>query len=79
MIKLMDLLDEAKGHTGGAAKKFEDDIITLAILSTKNKKEKNLYTAFESKNNLVIDVPKNTTRETWFEIAKIIETACRNL
>ena len=43
------------------------------------KKEKKLYTAFKSKNNLVIDVPKNTTRETWFEIAKIIETACRNL
>ena len=43
------------------------------------KKEKNLYTAFKSKNNLVIDVPKKTTRETWFEIAKIIKTACRNL
>ena len=59
MIKLMDLLDEAKGHTGGAAKKFEDDIITLAILSTKNKKEKNLTAIYDNNSNSFTSGKKN--------------------
>ena len=61
MIKLKDLLNEVKGHTGGAAKKFEDDIITLAILSTKNKKEKNLTAIYDNNSNSFTSRKKNET------------------
>ena len=43
------------------------------------KKQKKMYEVFESKNSLIIDIPKKTDREIWTNASNTIESACRKL
>ena len=43
------------------------------------KKQKKLFSAFESNNSMTIDIPKKSNREIWKETANTIESVCKKL
>ena len=43
------------------------------------KKQKKLFSAFESNNSMTIDMPKKSNREIWKETANTIESVCKKL
>ena len=87
--KTYDMLGLTPGESGKLIDNhicaIENADLTIAMnyesskLMDKMMKQKKLFNAFESKNSMVIDIPKKSNREVWEETANTIESACKKL